>query len=275
MFPELWRRILMNRRSHSVTLIVADPRKTIPAREADLYLPLRPGTNIALLNSFLHVLIEEGLMDLPFIGKATTGFAELKKHVQAYSPEWAAEITGIPAMLIRKAAVAFGKARRAVTLFAQGINQSTGATEGACLINAIHLITGKIGKPGSAPFALTGQASAMSNREVGCGEALPGFRNLANPRHRWELARLWGVEPDRLPQRNHRIDEMLNFIQEGKLKVLWNIATNPAVSLPDQNYVRNCLDKVFLIVQDVFYPIETAHRNGSLCRRFSAGSHVG
>lgn len=258
MHPQLWRRIMRNRQKNGAKLLVADPRTTLPARVADLHLALRPGTNVPLLNSMAYVLLEEKLIDERYIAAHTTGFGELQEVVRRYPPEKAAELTGVPAGKIAEAALLFGRSPAATTVFCQGVNQSMAAAETVTLINNLHLITGKIGKPGSAPFSLTGQASSMSNREVGGSGSLPGFRNQSNPLHRQEVADFWGVDAGKIPAGTNDIMKMMQMIERGQLKFLWTMGTNPAVSLPHQGYVREMLDKVFLVVQDIYYPMETA-----------------
>lgn len=258
MHPQLWQRILHSRESKGTQLIVADPRATLPAQMANLHLQLRPGTNIALLNTMIHVLIKENLLDEEVIRERTIGFSDLAVLVEDYTPERGEELTGIPAELIVEAAMLFGKVERGMTLYCQGVNQSMSATDTAALINTLHLITGKIGKPGCAPFSLTGQASAMSNREVGGGASLPGFRNPANSQHRLEVADVWQLSEGKIPSHSQDIMKIMELIDADKLDLLWVIGSNPAVSLPDQKKVRESLDRVFLIVQDVYYPVETA-----------------
>ena len=258
MHPQLWRRIMYYRSKNGTKLIVADPRSTLAAEVADMHLALRPGTNVALLNSLAYVLLEENLIDPAFIETNTTGYEEMLGVVHNYPPEKAAEITGLSVEAIREAALLFGRSQSVVTLFCQGVNQSMAAADTVTLINNLHLLTGKIGKPGSAPLSLTGQASAMSNREVGGSGFLPGFRNPANPMHRQEIADFWGVPAERIPSQPRDIMQMLDMIETGELKFLWVMGTNPAVSLPNQRRVRKLLDKVFLVVQDVYYPMETA-----------------
>lgn len=258
MHPQLWQRILRNRQSNQCKIIVADPRRTLPASIADLHLRLRCGTNIPLLYAIIHVLIREDLIDKAFIKKATAGFEALAAAARQFTPEVAEEITGVPSAQIIEAAHIFGRADTAVTIFCQGVNQSLQPVDTVTLINSLHLITGKIGRPGCAPFSLTGQASALSMREIGGAGCLPGLRNPENPRHRQEVARYWGIEEKVLPAFTNDINTMLELIASGRLQVLWVIGTNPAVSLAHQEYVREQLKRVYLVVQDVFYPMETA-----------------
>lgn len=258
MYPQLWRRIMVNRHKNGARLMVADPRATVPARVADLHLALRPGTNVPLLNALAHVLIKEGMVDHAYIAEHTTGYREFVQAVEKYPPEVAAALTGVPAEKIVEAARLFGRSPAVTTVFCQGVNQSVSAAETVTLINSLHLITGKIGKPGASPLSLTGQATTMSNRDVGGTAFLPGLRNPANPVHRQEVASVWGVDPGTIPAYTNDIMTMLEMIRRDELKFLWVMGTNPAVSLPDQAYTRKMLDKVFLVVQDIFYPMETA-----------------
>lgn len=258
MHPNLWRKIILNKERRGAYLIAADPRTTATVRQADLHLALRPGSNVALLQGLLHVLIRDGLIDSEFIEAHTEGFTELAASVQGATPEVSARKTGLKAEDIVACAHRFGRSGAAVTVFAQGVNQSAQSTETVNLICNLHLITGKIGKPGSAPLSLTGQVAAMSNREVGGGGSLAGYRRWDDPKHRAEVARLWGIPAEDLPGGTKDIESALQGVEAGTVGFLWNIGTNPAVSLPDQAWTRAQLDKVFCVVQDVFYPMETA-----------------
>lgn len=258
MHPQVWERIHQNMRKNGAKLVVVDPRVTYPARLAHQHLQLRPGTNAALLNGLLSVLITEDLVDHDFIARSTRGFSRLALAVMPYHPEKVAEITGVPAGDIRETARMFARAPSATTVFVQGVNQSGGATDAVNLILNMHLVTGKIGRPGSSPFSLVGQSTSMSNREVGGSSSFVGFRNPLNPRHRQEVAELWGVDQSVLPTRTTDIMGMLRQVESGRLRVLWNVATNPAVSLPHQGFAREMLQRVFLVVQDAYYPTETA-----------------
>lgn len=258
MHPQLWRRMLKNKLERGARLIVVDPRRTIPARVADLHLQLRPGTNIYLLNAILHVLFRDNLINREEVARLAVGLERVEEIVKKYSPAEVAPLCGVAAVDIEQVARWIAEARAATTVFVQGVTQSAAGVEAVSTICTLHLLTGHIGRPGAAPFSLTGQAAAMSAREVGASGFLPGYRNWQNPRHRQEVAVYWGIKPEELPAGTNDIGTMLDMIAEGKLKVLWNIATNPVVSLPEQARVRPLLEKVFLIVQDIFYPVETA-----------------
>src|SRR5882757_5172290 len=193
--PVIFKRIKKRKQSDPkrVTVISVDPRRTETADFADLHLPLRPGSDIALLNGMLWVLIHENLIDAEFIGQHTNGFRELQEVAERYPPKVAEEICGVPECLIVEAALIFGMAQSALTLWSMGVNQSSvGVQKNNAIIN-LHLATGKIGKPGSGPFSLTGQPNAMGGREVGgLSNMLPAHLDLANPAHREKVQQFWG-----------------------------------------------------------------------------------
>jgi assimilatory nitrate reductase catalytic subunit len=238
-------------------LIVVDPRITDTARDADLHLAILPGTDVALFNGMLHVMLWEGLADPAYIAAHTEGFDALKERVRAYTPERVAGVCGIAEADLVTAARWFA-AGPTLSLYCQGLNQSShGTDKNAALIN-LHLATGQIGKPGAGPFSLTGQPNAMGGREVGgLANLLSGHRDLANPEHRAEVARLWGV--DSVPEApGLTAVEMFSAARSGRLKALWIACTNPAHSLPDQAAVREALANCeFVVVQESYHASET------------------
>ena len=248
--PVLWQRI----EDSNATVIVIDPRATVTARAADLHLQIKPGTDIALFNAMLHVLEREKLLDRDFIRAHTEGFSSLK----ALPPEDAAEICGIPAAQIVQAARMFGSSNAALSLYCQGLNQSTSGThKNAALIN-LHLATGQIGKPGAGPFSLTGQPNAMGGREVGgMANLLSAHRDLSSKKDRDEIAALWGVRS--VPERPGKTAvEMFEAIGRGEIKAVWIVCTNPVQSMPDAAAVRKALEKAELVVvQEAFRDAET------------------
>jgi assimilatory nitrate reductase catalytic subunit len=149
------------------TVIVADPRVTKTAMLADVYLPLKPRTDIALLNGIAHILIRDGLVNRAYIEAHTTGFAELAASVASYTPARVAQITGLAPELIERTALLYGRAKAAFTGWTMGVNHSTQGTETVNAINNLALITGQIGRPGASPFSITGQCNAMGTREAG------------------------------------------------------------------------------------------------------------
>ncbi|HSN21635.1 MAG TPA: molybdopterin oxidoreductase family protein [Usitatibacter sp.] len=274
MHPQVWRRIANARRStRKPRLIVVDPRRTATARSADLHLQLNPGTNVALMNGLLQQIIANGWIDKAYIAASTRNFDALAAKAASYTPERVSAITGVPAADIRTAAQWLGASPEVWSLFIQGVYQSMGATDTVRLICAMHLVMGKIGRPGSSPFSITGQTTAMSNREAGGSSALAGYRNYYNPAHVEELERLWNLPAGRIPHHGTTpitadrdlqpsIRSMTDMVRDGALRVLWIACTNPAVTLPDLNRLEASLSfsnpgRPFTVVQDIYDPIES------------------
>ena len=257
--PIIYRRIEAARQKNpGQKIIVVDPRRTDTAREADLHLPILPGTDVALYNAMLYVLLWEGLCDHGYIRAHTEGFAALKDTVREYTPAAVAEICGVPAQDIVKAAKWFGESAATLSLYCQGLNQSANGTQNnAALIN-LHLATGQIGKPGAGPFSLTGQPNAMGGREVGgLANLLSAHRDMGNPEHRAEVAALWGV-PDVPAKPGKTAVEMFEAVRSGEIKAVWITCTNPAQSLPEVGLVREALHKAQLVVvQEAFLNTDT------------------
>lgn len=241
-------------------LVVADPRSTAPAREADVHLPVRPGTNVALLNALLHEVVAHGWTDRRWIDAHTVGYEELAALVAEYTPERAAGICGVPASDIREAARILGTAERLVSTVLQGVYQSHQATAAAVQVNNLHLLRGMIGRPGCSVFQMNGQPTAQNTRETGADGTLPAFRNWQNETHVAQLAEAWNVDVGQIPHEGPptHIMEILRLCAEGSVRFLWVTGTNPAVSLPELHRVRSVLsrDDLFLVVSDAF-PTET------------------
>ncbi len=258
--PILFRRIEEAKKNNpSLKIIFADPRKTDTAEIADLYLPLLPGTDVALFNGMLHVMLWEGWMDAAYIAKHTNGFDDLKTLVREYTPEHVAQICGIKKEDLLAAAKLFATSTATLSLYCQGLNQSSsGTAKNASLIN-LHLATAQIGKPGAGPFSLTGQPNAMGGREVGgLANLISAHRDMANPAHRAEVAALWGVS-DVPSTPGKTAVEMFQAAADGEIKALWIACTNPAQSMPDQATVRRALERCEIIVlQEAFINTETA-----------------
>ena len=258
--PVLYRRIEAAReRNPALRVIVVDPRRTQTAQAADLHLPILPGTDVALFHGMLHAMLWEDLVDHDWIAAHTEGFDALRDLVRDYSPQSAAETCGVRAEDIVTAARWFARSKATLSLYCQGLNQSSsGTAKNATLVN-LHLATGHIGRPGAGPFSLTGQPNAMGGREVGgLATQLAAHRDLANPEHRAEIARLWGV--DRLPsKRGLTAVEIFEALQDGRVKAVWIACTNPAQSLPDLPRVRAALEAAELVVlQEAYADTETA-----------------
>jgi assimilatory nitrate reductase catalytic subunit len=256
--PILYRRIEDARaKNPNLKIIVVDPRVTDTAQAADLHLAILPGTDVALFNGMLHVMLWEGLLNMAYIQAHTEGFEALKDTVREYTPKMVADICGIKETDIITAAKWFG-AGPTLSMYCQGLNQSTSGTDkNAALIN-LHLATAQIGKPGAGPLSLTGQPNAMGGREVGgMANLLSAHRDLANPEHRAEVASLWGV--DSIPAEPGKTAvEMFDAIRDGTIKAVWIACTNPAQSMPNLSSVIEALGKAELVVvQDAFHDTET------------------
>lgn len=251
--PIIFRRIEdAKAKNPDMKIVVVDPRRTDTAQFADLHLAILPGTDVALFNGLLHVMLWEGLLDMQYIRNYTEGFDALKETVREYTPKMVADICGISEKDIIQAAKWFGTGPT-LSMYCMGLNQSMhGTDKNAVLIN-LHLATGHIGKPGAGPFSLTGQPNAMGGREVGgMANLLSGHRDLANPEHRAEVAKLWNIS-DVPAQPGKTAVEMFDAIKKGEIKAVWIACTNPAHSMPDLNNVLEALNTAELVVlQDAF-----------------------
>jgi assimilatory nitrate reductase catalytic subunit len=236
--------------------IVVDPRRTETAEAADLHLQILPGTDVALFNGLAHLLLWEGCADRRFIDAHTRGFDALRDAVRNCTPALTAQLCGIKEEALVQAARWFGGHTPTLSLYCQGLNQSTSGTDKNTALINLHLVTGQIGKPGAGPFSLTGQPNAMGGREVGgLANLLSAHRDLHNPMHRAEVAALWGLPgADAVPSKpGSTAVEMFQAAADGAIQALWIVCTNPAQSLPDQPMVRRALERCpFVIVQEAF-----------------------
>ncbi|MFF9578312.1 molybdopterin-dependent oxidoreductase [Streptomyces rubiginosohelvolus] len=252
---------MMERVKAGAKLIVVDPRRNATAAKADLYLRIRPGTDLALLNGLLHLLVENGHTDPAFIAEHTEGWEQMPAFLRDYPPAAVAEITGIPEDDIRQAARWIGEAGEWMSCWTMGLNQSTHGTWNTNALINLHLATGAICRPGSGPFSLTGQPNAMGGREMGyMGPGLPGQRSVLSDEDRAFTEDLWGVPPGTL-----RADgsgsgtvDMFRRMAEGEIKACWIICTNPVASVANRRTVIEGLEAAeFVVTQDVFADTET------------------
>jgi assimilatory nitrate reductase catalytic subunit len=257
--PILFRRIEDARALNpNLKIIVADPRKTDTASAADLHLALKPGSDVMLFHGMLRVMLRNGWTNTNYIEKHTEGFDALVEKVLECTPEKVQEICGINEAQLYQAALWFATSKATLSLYCQGLNQSSSGTAKNASLVHLHLATGHIGKAGAGPFSLTGQPNAMGGREVGgLANLLSAHRDLANPAHRAEVAQLWGL--DDVPAKPGKTAvEMFQAAAEGEIKVLWIACTNPAQSMPDQRMVRKALARAELVVvQEAFASAET------------------
>jgi anaerobic selenocysteine-containing dehydrogenase len=237
-------------------LVCVDPRETAVAREADVHLAIRSGTNLALLNAIQRALIENGWIDERWVNEHTVGFDRLREVVTPYTPECAADICGVDAADIRRAAEIVGTAERLMSTVLQGVYQSNQATASAVAVNNVNLLRGMVGRHGCTVLQMNGQPTAQNTREAGANGDFPCMHNWANDAHIQRLADLWNVEVERIPHKGPptHVMQMLRFLEEGAIRFFWIAGTNPAVSLPELARIRSLLggDRLFLVVQDAF-----------------------
>lgn len=252
---------LLDRVKAGAKLIVVDPRRSATADKADLFLRIRPGTDLALLNGLLHLLSVNGQLDEEFIASRTEGWEAMEGFLADYPPAAVAEITGIPEADIRRAAEWIGAAGEWMSCWTMGLNQSTHGTWNTNALINLHLATGAICRPGSGPFSLTGQPNAMGGREMGyMGPGLPGQRSVLVDEDRAFTEELWG-----LPEGTIRKDgsgqgtvEMFQRMSRGEIKACWIICTNPVASVANRRTVIEGLEAAeFVVTQDVFADTET------------------
>ncbi len=242
-------------------VVVIDPRRTATAAIADLFLPVAPGGDIALLNALGRMLLTMGALDKAFIADHTRGFEEFRQFLLAQDPKELCDVAGVPAGELYSLASRIAQAKTFLSFYCMGLNQSTvGMWKNNSLIN-LHLLTGHIGKPGSGPFSLTGQPNAMGGREGGLlSHQLPGYRTVEDAQHRADAERYWDRRSGTIsPKVGLTAIEMFRAMEKGQLKAIWIAGTNPAVSLPDLHHVRRALQKAQLVVvQDAYHPTETS-----------------
>jgi len=272
--PVLFRRIARRKESgKNVKVIVLDPRRTPTARIADLHLTFTPGTDLAILNAMANVLFSEGLVDEAFLRdhvafgegqEANKARADYERFLAGYTPQKAAAIAGCRAEDIVRAARWFGERGRAsMSMWTMGLNQRTKGVWANNLVHNLHLITGKIGLPGSTPFSLTGQPNACGGvRDGGAlSHLLPYGRLVANEKHRAEMEKLWGVPAGTIaPKPGMSAMDLFRGMEEGKLRCLYVMCTNPGQSLPNVDRYRKAMRRegAFLVVSEAFHPTRTS-----------------
>ncbi|MFN0089673.1 MAG: molybdopterin oxidoreductase family protein [Acidimicrobiales bacterium] len=242
------------RRKAGQSIVVVDPRVTKTAMLADVHLAVAPRGDIALLNGVLATIVEERLVPIEERRGQVDGLDELLVHLEGWSAEHAADAAGVEADEIRRLARLIAGARSCVLAWTMGVNHSVQGAETVTLLNTLAVLTGHIGRPGAAPFSITGQCNAMGTRETGFTASMPGYRAFDDAAHRAELAALWGVEEARLPrERGRAYPDIINAIVSGRIKGLWVIGTNPVVSYPNREVLEHALRSLsLLVVQDGF-----------------------
>ena len=249
--PVLYQRIVKAKaRRPSLRVVVIDPRRTPTCDIADLHVPLRAGTDVTLFNGLLHWLAQRELIDRPFVEQHTRGAAQALLAAQntAGEVEAVARLCGVDDETLRSFYEWFGATQRVVTVFSQGVNQSSAGTDKANSIINSHLLTGRIGRPGTGPFSITGQPNAMGGREVGgMANMLAAHMDIENPEHRLIVREFW--EAPRLAERpGLKAVDLFEAIYRGRVKAVWIMATNPVVSLPNADRAREALRRCELVV---------------------------
>lgn len=257
--PIVYQRIMAAREQRGTKIVVIDPRRTETCESADLHLPLRPGSDVALMNGLLAHCAAEGLIDRNFVANHVAtpeGFWDaLADGTDLWSTAAACDLSAADLLAFYEL---FAAHPRTVTLFSQGINQSVRGTDQVNAIVNVHLATGRIGKPGAAPFSITGQPNAMGGREVGgLATTLASHMDFAEE-NRATVKRFW-ASPAIAAKPGLKAVDLFRQVREGRVKALWIMATNPAVSLPDANMVREALDVCpFVVVSDCIADTDTA-----------------
>lgn len=235
-------------------VIVIDPRASKTSQMADMYVPIKPRTDLALYNGLAYIVMEQDWEDEGYIKANTNDYKELKKHLQDYPPQEVANITGIDVKTLYELARQFVAQDAVLSAWTMGVNQSFMGTDTVSAIINLHLLTGHIGKAGAGPFSITGQCNAMGTRETGFTSSLPGYRNFGDEKALKEYANIVNVPQEIVPTaRGYKYAEIIDAIDRGEIKALWITATNPLVSFVNQEKLRKTLAKLdILVVQDAF-----------------------
>jgi formate dehydrogenase major subunit len=237
---------------NGASLIVADPRRIDLAELTDVYLPLRPGTNVALYSAMAMVILDEGLEDQAFIQQRTEGFEAWKDSLAAFTPEFAGQVCGVEPDDIRRAARIYAQAKAAGIYYAMGVTQHATGTEGVMSLANLAMVCGKLGRPGCGVNPLRGQNNVQGACDAGAlPDVLPGYRKVVDKAARAAAAAVWGREPSDKP--GLTVTEMISGLETGKIGLLYIMGENPMISDPDLGHVAQALDAAeFLVVQDIF-----------------------
>jgi anaerobic selenocysteine-containing dehydrogenase len=258
--PILWQRVLRN--PGHPEIIVVDPRKTETALAATQHLSLQPKSDLTLLYGVANLLIQNNWIDHGYIADHTQGFTEFAAHVRAFPPDKCSWATGLSVGEIYRLAQSIARGKAVSFWWTMGVNQGHEATRTAQAIINLALMTGNIGRPGTGANSITGQCNAMGSRLFSNTTNLLGGHDFLNPADRAKVARILGLEQERIPAQNSwAYDQILQGIADGQIKGLWIVATNSAHSWIHQNSFREVVEKLdFLVVQDMYYSTETARR---------------
>lgn len=250
--PVIAMKIKRNVIENGAKLMVADPRKIDLAQMADVYMQLRPGTDVALINGMMNVIINEGLADREFIEACTEGYEAMAAVVQKYKPEYVEAITGVPAADIRRAARLYAQSEAAVICYAMGLTQHSTGTDNVKSVCNLAMLTGNIGRPGTGVYPLRGQNNVQGACDMGgLPHVFTGYQSVADAESRAKFEKAWGVSLPAKP--GLALTEAINKARCGELKALVIIGENPMMSDPDLHHVEQALKQLeFLVVQDIF-----------------------
>ena len=255
--PVLFQRLLKRKRhqKEALQIIVVDPRATATSTAADLHLAIRPGTDLVLLHGVGHLLLQLGAVDPERVAACADGFAELAALWAGWTPERVCALCGIEEEALRRLAALWAASSGVLSLWSMGVNQSVEGTATVVGIINLHLVTGQIGKPGAGPFSLTGQPNAMGGREAGgLAALLPGYRSIHEASHRAAIEQHWGFPPGAISARDGlSVWEQIEAMERGELGLWWVAATNPLVSLPSLDRVRQAVAQCPLVVLSEAY----------------------
>lgn len=252
---------LWNARDRGARMIVIDPRETATARTADLWLPVKPGTDLAVLNGILRQLIHDGMVDEAYLAERTTGWDAVREAVEPFTPEEAERLSGVPRERIVAAARMYGESDPSLILHARGIEHSTHGVANCLACINLALARGQVGKPGGGTTMLTGQGNGQGGREVGQkASQLPGYRHIDDPEARRYIAGVWGIDESDLPAEGAAATEMVHLMAEGEIRSCLVVCSNLMVSLPDNAVVERALSQLDPLVVVDFFMSETASR---------------
>src|SRR5687767_11504877 len=249
---------MKNAAKRGAKLVYADPRRSELSRHAWRFLQFKPDTDVALLNAMIHTIIDEDLVDEKFVADRTSGFEALKENAKNFSPEKMAPICGIPAATIREVARAFATAKGSMILWGMGISQHVHGTDNARCLIALTLMTGQVGRPGTGLHPLRGQNNVQGASDSGLIPMMyPDYQRVATPEAQQRFEKLWGATLD--PEPGLTVVEIMNAAYDGKIRGMYIMGENPAMSDPDLEHARAAMAKLeHLVVQDIFLT-ETAY----------------
>ncbi|OPH48637.1 nitrite reductase [Paenibacillus ferrarius] len=250
---------LMEAKKKGAVIVTIDPRNTMTSKVADIHVRLQPGFDSVFINGLLHIMIEEKLVDQRFVQERTSGFELLREAVKSFTPARVEELTGILEAVLRTIARGFAKAETGIVLTARGLEQQVNGVENTLNYINLTLVTGKIGRKGCGFGAVTGQANGQGGREHGQkADQLPGYRLIEDPAAREHVAKVWGIDPQELPGKGVSAYELLQKVDEGEIKALIVLGSNPLVSSPNNRMVERALQKLDLLVVVDMFESETA-----------------